>query len=149
VAAKKVNISEFIYTVMLKPAPLRRAADALIKAMLRRPYRSAAGSSGSILMMVWNYTLNNLLTYRDTRRRGLNWIIGLVSFLAVCSVGAVANVGVALYLFERRSPWTIAAIGGVLVGAVWISRSAVLTRGPRPDGPSESGFFHSRGPCRT
>jgi dolichol-phosphate mannosyltransferase len=74
---------------------------------------------GTVLTMGWNYTLNNLLTYRDRRRRGLNWIIGLVSFLAVCSIGAVANIGVASYLFERQSRWTIAAIGGVLVGAVW------------------------------
>ena len=74
---------------------------------------------GTVLTMVWNYTLNNLLTYRDRRRRGLSWIIGLASFLAVCSVGAVANIGVASYLFNRESQWTIAAFGGVLVGAVW------------------------------
>jgi dolichol-phosphate mannosyltransferase len=78
-----------------------------------------AQAIGTVLTMVWNYTLNNLLTYRDRRRRGLSWIIGLASFLVVCSVGAVANVGVASYLFNRQSQWTLAALGGVLVGAVW------------------------------
>lgn len=74
---------------------------------------------GTVLSMVWNYTLNNLLTYRDRRRHGISWIIGLTSFLAVCSVGALANVGVASYLFNRQSQWIVAAVGGVLVGAVW------------------------------
>jgi dolichol-phosphate mannosyltransferase len=78
-----------------------------------------AQAIGTVLTMIWNYTLNNLLTYRDRRRRGFSWAIGLASFLVVCSVGAVANVGVASYLFNRQSQWTLAALGGVLVGAVW------------------------------
>jgi dolichol-phosphate mannosyltransferase len=69
--------------------------------------------------MVFNYTVNNLLTYRDRRRRGLQWLTGLLSFAAACSVGAAANVGVAAFLFSRRTEWVIAAVAGVLVGAVW------------------------------
>jgi len=69
--------------------------------------------------MVFNYTVNNVLTYRDRRRRGFQWLTGLISFAAVCGVGAAANVGVAAYLFNRRAAWFLAAIAGVLVGAVW------------------------------
>jgi dolichol-phosphate mannosyltransferase len=71
------------------------------------------------LSMVFNYAINNVLTYRDRRRRGLKWLSGLLSFMVVCSIGAAANVGVAAYLFDRRAEWLLAAIAGVLVGAVW------------------------------
>ena len=84
--------------------------------------------------MVFNYSLNNALTYRDQRRRGLKWLTGLASFMAVCSVGAIANVGVAAYLFTRRTEWLLAAIAGILVGAVWnYAVSNVYTWG-RPKG---------------
>jgi dolichol-phosphate mannosyltransferase len=80
--------------------------------------------------MVFNYSLNNALTYRDQRRRGWKWLGGLASFMAVCSVGAVANVGVAAYLFGQRTQWLLAAIAGVLVGAVWnYAVSSVYTWG--------------------
>jgi dolichol-phosphate mannosyltransferase len=39
--------------------------------------------------------------------------------MLACSFGAIANVGVATYLFERDTVWPIAAIVGVLIGAVW------------------------------
>jgi dolichol-phosphate mannosyltransferase len=69
--------------------------------------------------IVFNYSVNNLLTYRDRRRRGLRWLTGLASFAAACSIGAVANVSVAEYLFERHVAWVLAAVGGIIAGAVW------------------------------
>jgi dolichol-phosphate mannosyltransferase len=43
-----------------------------------------------------------------------------VSFCAVCSVGAVANVGVAAFLYDARSDtWIVSAMAGILVSAVW------------------------------
>lgn len=69
--------------------------------------------------MVFNYALNNLLTYVDRPRRGWRWLTGLASFTAICSVGAIANVGVSSYLFEHDSRWQFAALAGILVGAVW------------------------------
>ncbi len=69
--------------------------------------------------MVFNYAVNNVLTYRDRRRRGWKWLSGLVSFALACSVGAAANVGVAAFLFSRRAEWVLAAVSGVIVGAVW------------------------------
>lgn len=69
--------------------------------------------------MVFNFAINNLLTYRDQRLRGLKWWTGLATFVAACSIGAVANVGVANYLFLGDTQWALAALAGVAVGAVW------------------------------
>ena len=69
--------------------------------------------------MVFNYTVNNAFTYRDRRLKGLQWFGGLASFVVACSLGAVANVGIASYLFDRDRNWVLSALAGVLVGAVW------------------------------
>jgi dolichol-phosphate mannosyltransferase len=49
--------------------------------------------------MIGNYTLNNGLTYRDRRLKGWRFVRGLLSFVLICAVGAVANVGLAAFLF--------------------------------------------------
>ena len=73
----------------------------------------------AIVAMVFNFSLNNAITYRDRRLRGVSWIRGLVSFMLACSVGTLANVGIASYLFDRDGGWFIAAFAGIVVGAVW------------------------------
>jgi dolichol-phosphate mannosyltransferase len=69
--------------------------------------------------MIFNFLVNNELTYRDQRLRGTKLISGLLTFMLGCSIGALANVGIAQYLFEQEQGWVPAALGGVLVGAVW------------------------------
>jgi dolichol-phosphate mannosyltransferase len=69
--------------------------------------------------MVMNYTLNNMLTYRDRRKTGWRWLTGLISFVAVCSLGAFANVGIASYMHSGATNWALAALVGIIVGAVW------------------------------
>ncbi len=69
--------------------------------------------------MVFNYTLNNVLTYRDRRRKGWGWLVGLFTFVAICSIGGAANVGVANYLFVQETNWVLSALAGILLGAVW------------------------------
>ena len=73
----------------------------------------------TLTAMVFNYTLNNVLTYRDLRRKGRDWFTGLISFVLLCGLGAAANVGVAALLFGRSSRWLAASLAGVLIGAVW------------------------------
>lgn len=71
------------------------------------------------IAMVSNFLINNALTYRDRRLRGFGLITGLLTFMAVCSVGVVANVGVASAVFNRDFGWWLAALAGIAVGVVW------------------------------
>jgi dolichol-phosphate mannosyltransferase len=80
---------------------------------------ATAQSIATIAAMTWNFLLNNILTYRDRRLRGRRLVYGLLSFYAVCSVGAVANVGVAAYVFQSERSWPLAGVAGALIGAVW------------------------------
>jgi dolichol-phosphate mannosyltransferase len=73
----------------------------------------------STLTMVFNYSVNNVLTYRDRRRRGFGWAIGLLSFMAACSLGAFINVMIANSFFSNGVPWVLAALAGILIGAMW------------------------------
>ncbi|MBK1721058.1 glycosyltransferase [Thiocystis violacea] len=77
-------------------------------------------STATLVAMTSNFFLNNILTYRDMRLRGRQLLWGWLSFVATCSVGALANVGIADYLFqEGHSSWFLSALAGILVGAVW------------------------------
>ena len=77
-------------------------------------------SAATLVAMTANFFLNNVLTYRDMRLRGRQLLWGWFSFVLACSVGALANVGIANYLFhEGRSSWFLSALAGILVGAVW------------------------------
>ncbi|MDF0540886.1 glycosyltransferase family 2 protein [Sphingobium sp. H39-3-25] len=69
--------------------------------------------------MTFNFVLNNRLTYRDRRLTGWGFLGGLASFYAVCSLGAVANVGVGTALFARQESWWMAGAAGAVVGSVW------------------------------
>lgn len=80
---------------------------------------SIAQTIATVTAMIFNFAINNILTYRDRRLKGLAWLKGLISFMVACSVGAIANVGISTYLFENRTQWMIAALAGVLVSAVW------------------------------
>ena len=69
--------------------------------------------------MTFNFTLNNSITYRDRQLKGVAWLRGLISFYAVCAVGAVGNVGVGSLVYQQFSTWWIAGIAGAVVGSVW------------------------------
>ena len=91
-------------------------------------YFGLSQTIAAVLAMTSNYILNNLLTYRDRRLKGIKFLWGLLSFYAVCSVGAVANVGAASFLFERDYQWWIAGGAGVIVAVVWnFAASSIFT----------------------
>ena len=79
--------------------------------------------TATLVAMTSNFFLNNQLTYRDMRLTGRQLAWGWLSFVLTCSVGGIANVGIATYLndprFEIELTWIPAALAGVLVGAVW------------------------------
>jgi dolichol-phosphate mannosyltransferase len=76
-------------------------------------------SLATLAAMTSNFALNNVLTYSDKRLSGWRWFRGYGSFLLACGIGAVANVGVAAYLYESAEGWVLPALAGILVGAVW------------------------------
>ena len=53
---------------------------------------AAAQTIATILTTVWNYTLNNAVTYGDQRLTGWSYVTGLVRFQIVCGIGLVSNV---------------------------------------------------------
>jgi len=69
--------------------------------------------------MTFNFALNNRFTYRDRQLKGLAWFGGLLSFYLVCSLGAVANVGIGSLVYDKFHGWWIAGIAGAIVGSVW------------------------------
>lgn len=91
-----------------------------------------AQAAATFVAMTSNYSINNVLTYRDSRRKGWRYLTGLLSFYLVCGIGAVANVGVASVAFASNYTWWVAAAAGVLVGTVWnYVASALFTWGRR------------------
>lgn len=68
-----------------------------------------------------NFLLNNALTYRDRRIKGVRETIrGLASFVAVCGIGAIANIGAATWLHDwKDGSWEISSLAGACVAIVW------------------------------
>ncbi len=87
--------------------------------------------AATVTAMISNYLLHNTLTYRDQRLRGWGAARGLVSFVAVCSVGLVANVGLASLIYGWDRMWLVAGLAGAMIGSVWnyVATSAVTWRG--------------------
>lgn len=78
--------------------------------------------------MTWNFVLNNIVTYRDQRLKGVAFWRGLASFYVIGAVGVVANVGIADLLFETGRSWWLAGFAGALMGVVWnFTMSSIFT----------------------
>jgi dolichol-phosphate mannosyltransferase len=80
---------------------------------------AVAQSLAVFTAMLFNFTLNNQFTYRDRRLTGAKWIKGFASFCLVCSLGAVANVGIGSVLHGQSTSWWLAGLGGAVVGSIW------------------------------
>jgi dolichol-phosphate mannosyltransferase len=78
-----------------------------------------AQAAGAIVAMTSNFVLNNFLTYRDQRLKGFSLLRGLIAFYIVCSVGLLANVGVAFSVYDQEPIWWLAGMAGALMGVVW------------------------------
>lgn len=73
----------------------------------------------TLVAMVFNFQLNNQITYRDQRLRGPALWRGLLLFLLVCGIGAIANIGIARQLYADQVSWTMAGALGAVIGVVW------------------------------
>ena len=78
-----------------------------------------AQSVATALAMASNFILNNEITYRVHRYRGLNLILGFVAFGLGCSVGALANIDVASWVHKVNRTWWLAGLAGALLSVVW------------------------------
>ena len=91
------------------------------------PFAFAQGAA-TLVATTNNFMLNNMLTYRDQRLKGLKLLWGWLTFNAVCAIGALANVGVARWLFLHNSAWALSALAGIAVTTVWnYAMSSVFT----------------------
>jgi dolichol-phosphate mannosyltransferase len=79
----------------------------------------AAQTAATMTAIVWNFVLNNAVTYRDQRLAGWAFVTGLLRFEVICAVGAVSNVGVATWIYGYDPRWWVAGLGGALMGAAW------------------------------
>lgn len=78
-----------------------------------------AQTFGVIVAMTSNFFLNNVLTYRDRALKGFGILYGLLSFYAVCSIGAMANVAVAEASHRILGVWVLASLLGAVFAAIW------------------------------
>jgi dolichol-phosphate mannosyltransferase len=92
---------------------------ATLVAVLQFAAFTIAQVMATVVAMTSNFIFNNLLTYRDRRLSGLRFFAGLLSFYAVCSFGAAANIGVASAAFAHHYTWWMSGLAGVVVGVVW------------------------------
>lgn len=74
----------------------------------------------ALVAMTFNFVLNNALTYADKRLTGFVPLLrGWAKFGLTCSVGLLANVGVAAVLVRFGFHEYPAAISGIVIGSVW------------------------------
>lgn len=74
----------------------------------------------TLVAMTVNFVVNNRLTYRDRRLRGVAMLRGLALFYLVCGIGALANNGVAALLLEGGGlGWGLAGVAGAVMTVVW------------------------------
>jgi dolichol-phosphate mannosyltransferase len=88
----------------------------------------------TLLAMASNFILNNEITYRAYRYRGPSLIGGFAAFATGCSVGALANIDVASWLYSANHTWWVAGLAGALLSVVWnyaVSTSLVWRPGRR------------------
>lgn len=80
----------------------------------------AAQAIATVVAMVFNFTINNILTYSDDRLRGAAFYKGLLLYSLIASVGIVANVSTAQIAYLRLQGHTfIAATTGLIIDVIW------------------------------
>lgn len=75
--------------------------------------------AATLVAMTSNFFLNNELTYADKRLRGGALWLGLISFYAVCSLGAVANISIASVMFGLSHAPLFSGLVGAVMSSVF------------------------------
>jgi dolichol-phosphate mannosyltransferase len=82
--------------------------------------RSFALSAGAatVVAMVWNFLLNNVLTFRERRLRGTAFWRGLMMFCLASATGGLLAEAVGIGVLRLIPSWGVAGIAGALAGGV-------------------------------
>jgi dolichol-phosphate mannosyltransferase len=73
----------------------------------------------TLVAMASNFVLNNEITYRPYRFQGLSALGGFAAFAIGCSLGALANIDVASWLYKSNQTWWLSGLAGALLSVVW------------------------------
>ncbi|MCI5076210.1 glycosyltransferase family 2 protein [Oricola sp.] len=80
---------------------------------------STAQLAATFVAMTTNFAFNNEITYAHRKLTGLRLITGLATFYLVCGIGALANVSIAVRMFEWDWSASVAGLAGALMSAVF------------------------------
>ena len=81
---------------------------------------SCTDNISSIDSYISNYLINNALTFRAQRLKGISLIKGLLKFLLVASLPVIANIGLATAFYNSVYKNTLLAqISGICVVFIW------------------------------
>ena len=86
------------------------------------------------LAMTENFFLNNLITWRDRKLKGMMLLSGMASFWLACSFGAWANAIFARALYQSGAPWYLAGVAGITLSSIWNYCISNLFTWQRPQG---------------
>ncbi len=89
---------------------------------------AVAQATAVLTAIAFNFLINNSITFRDRKLKGIRLLAGLASFYAVCGIGALANVGTGAVLFADHHRWWVSGVAGAVVGSLWnFAASALVT----------------------
>ena len=73
-----------------------------------------------MVAMVFNFSLNNVLTYASEQLQGKRFFKGLLLYSLIATVGIAANVSAAQMSYQQFKLHTFfAALLGVLIDVIW------------------------------
>ena len=82
----------------------------------------------TIVSMTFNFGLNNAFTFADKKLKGWHVLVGLLAFYVICSIGAIANISVAYWIFRGDQSPYFAGVTGALMSVVFnyaVSRAII------------------------
>ena len=72
------------------------------------------------LSMTWNFFVNNAITFRDKRLKGIAMVYGLTGFYFACSIGAILSLFMAVFMKDHlHIHYMVAGIVAALLSSVW------------------------------
>lgn len=77
--------------------------------------------AATLVAMLFNFSVNNAVTYHDMRLKGPEFYQGFVLFALLCSIGVFGNVSVANMIHDRYADLSLyaPALVGALMAVVW------------------------------